>query len=51
VSTLPGYLSLYADFKGGAEIIIMAEKNLYGGTRKNGGFLNIIRRAIFCEHR
>jgi Zn-dependent metalloprotease len=27
------YLSQYADFKAGAEAIIMAEKNLYGGRR------------------
>ncbi len=30
------YLSQYADFKDGAEAIIMAEKNLYGGKRTKG---------------
>ncbi|GAM10158.1 extracellular metalloproteinase 4 [Geobacter sp. OR-1] len=30
------YLSQYSDFKDGAEAIIMAEKNLYGGKRTKG---------------
>lgn len=30
------YLSQYADFKDGAEAIIMAEKNLFGGKRSKG---------------
>jgi Zn-dependent metalloprotease len=30
------YLSQYADFKDGAEAIIMAEKNLYGGKKTKG---------------
>jgi Zn-dependent metalloprotease len=30
------YLGQYADFKDGAEAIIMAEKNLYGGKRAKG---------------
>jgi Zn-dependent metalloprotease len=28
------YLNQYADFKDGAEAILMAEKNLYGGKRQ-----------------
>jgi hypothetical protein len=30
------YLSQYADFRDGADAIIMAEKNLYGGKRNKG---------------
>jgi hypothetical protein len=30
------YLSQYADFKDGAEAIIMAEKNIYGGKKTKG---------------
>ncbi len=37
------YLSQYADFQDGAEAIIMAERNLYGGKRSGG------LRKIFSE--
>lgn len=38
------YLNQYADFKDGAEAIVMAEKNLYGGKRKKS-LTKIFREA------